>query len=148
MVYEHLRWARFNRLAGQSAGRLRDFNGLYLKTETGADLYLHHQKDDPLGLSGKVAGFATFDGAARLERIEFAVTESDQALGFYRWPAKWSGSFACREKSYTFRLETVSRDVVKSWVIGGFAMSVVKGEIASEDGKTRYAVEGFAELII
>jgi len=45
-------------------------------------------------------------------------------------------------------IQTASRNVVKSWIIGDFAMSLVKGEIASEYGKTRYAVQGLAEVII
>ncbi|MCF8050029.1 MAG: hypothetical protein K9L59_02245 [Desulfobacterales bacterium] len=52
------------------------------------------------------------------------------------------------EPGRSSNIQTASRNVVKSWVIGGFAMSVVKGEIASENGKTRYAVQGLAELII
>jgi len=38
--------------------------------------------------------------------------------------------------------------LVKSWIIGGFSMSIVKSEITSLDGSKRFTVIGWGELII
>lgn len=147
LIYEFLHWSQFNRLAGKSPGRLKNFNGFYLKTAAESDFYLHYRENDRLHLTGKQTGFATWRGAAQISSVGFQITEHHIAPGFYRWPAAWSGQFHYKGTDYRFELKTVHRDTVRNWVIGGFAMAIVEGKITSVDGRQRITVVGLAELI-
>ena len=148
LIYEYLHWNRFNRLAGKSPGRLRNFNGFYLIAAPGSDFYLHDRDYDRLDLTGKQAGFATWTGAAPLDSIELHVTDHSVAAGVYLWPNAWTGRFRYNGSAYRFTLKTVDRDTARNWVVGGFAMAIVKGEIQSIDGFQRLPVVGLAELIM
>ena len=148
VIYEYLHWNRFNRLAGRSPGLFRNFNGFYLMTGEGADVYLHFRDKDRLNLTGKQSGFATWDGPAQLREAAFRITRRKTAPGLYRWPVAWAGRFDYKGNAYRFALHSIDHASVKTWVIGGFAMAVVEGEITSLDGSRRYKVVGLAELIM
>ena len=148
VIYEYLHWNRFNRLVGKSPGVFRNFNGLYLMVAEGSDFYFHQRENERLQLSGKQLGFATWNGAAPLDDVDFHITEYGFAPGFYRWPTTWTGRFRYQGTAYRFELKTVDRAVERNWVIGGFAMAIVEGEITSADGLQHLTVFGLAELIM
>jgi hypothetical protein len=148
VIYEYLQRSNYNRLVRKSASAFRNFNGFYLLTDTGADFYFHSREGGGAELTGEKIGFATWRGPQEISEVVFDITAHRLAPGFYLWPTAWSGRFEYQGETYTFSLATLTRDTVKTWLIGGFAMAVVKGEIVSLDGEKRFEVSGFAELIM
>jgi hypothetical protein len=95
-----------------------------------------------------VAGFAALgDRAIRMEEAEVTVENFGLALGFYFWPRAWSGhgKGAAGGDKVTFDLALRERKTFANWVIGGFAMGIVTGEVNLE-GRIWNAY-GFGEII-
>ena len=91
-------------------------------------------------------GFQVLDKSLELlEDLRIEVPERRYALGFYRWPGSWRVSWQGDKGAGSLVLRVVDRKTVTNWLIGGFAMGVVTGEI-SYGGKIR-PVYGLAELI-
>ncbi|MDW7709226.1 MAG: hypothetical protein SCH98_02035 [Deferrisomatales bacterium] len=136
VIYEHIHFEDWNRLARTYPGFWRDFHGLYLLLRDPAtgdlgDLYLHRQRSEKLaGLTGLVDGFAVADGrAVRLEGAEVDVTGRRPALGFYRWPRSWEGRWSGAGEELTFTLRLEDRKTIVTWIIGGFAMGIAEGTV-------------------
>jgi hypothetical protein len=88
-------------------------------------------------------------GTRRIQSTTFEEYEKAFNWGFFRWPQRWT--IEVRPKSTNrsttgqLTLYQVSRENQGNWIFGGFAMTVVKGEL-STDGTT-ILVFGFVELI-
>jgi hypothetical protein len=124
-----------------------DFQGLYLETSEGGDFYLRNEKGTAWSRAfGKVPGFLVLDRKSEvLEDLRIEVSERSLAFGFYTWPGTWHVSWQGSKGAGSLRLTVVDRKNSTNWIIGGFAMAVVAGEL-SYGGKTR-PVYGLAELI-
>jgi hypothetical protein len=120
---------------------------LYLKTDGGGDFYLHTSKGEAWSqMFEKVMGFQVIDGQGEILRdLRIEVPERSFGPGFYRWPKFWRVSWQGSKGSGCLSVRVVDRKTVTNWIIGGFAMAVVSGELTYE-GKTR-PVYGLAELI-
>ncbi len=148
VIFEYLHRDGWNRLTRKYPGQWRDFHGLYLAVEGGGDFYFHRQDPaDTEPLTGTVVAFALVDGATQvLSEVAIEVPRRAQGPGFYRWPEAWRGSFRAGAGRGDFALELSERKVIANWVIGGFAMGIVKGEVRI--GGVRRAVYGLGELIL
>ncbi len=121
-----------------------DFQGLYLETIDQGDLYLRNEKGKTS--FGNALGFLVLDQKSEvLEDLRIEVPERSLAFGFYRWPGTWQVSWRGSKGHGSLSVTVVDRKNVTNWVIGGFAMAVVSGQL-TWDGKTR-PVYGLAELI-
>lgn len=148
VIFEYLHREGWNRLTRKYPGQWRDFHGVYLAVEGGGDFYFHRQdpaEEEPL--TGTVVGFAIVGGKpAVLGDLAIEVPRRAQALGFYRWPEAWRGSFRAGASRGGLELDLTERKVIANWAIGGFAMGIVKGTITI--GGERRAVYGLGELIL
>jgi hypothetical protein len=124
-----------------------DFQGLYLETSEGDDFYLHTSKGEAWSrMIEKVMGFQVIKGQSEvLHDLRIGVRERSFGLGFYRWPKTWQVSWQGRKGRGSLSVSMVDRKTVTNWLIGGFAMTVVSGEM-TYGGKTR-PVYGLGELI-
>jgi hypothetical protein len=148
VIYEYLHRPGYNRLSRTYFGQWRDFHGLYLRIEGGGDFYLHRRDPgDEEPLTGSLLGFMVFDSRSGVVReLSIDVAGRSHALGFYRWPQAWRGSFQLGGETYRFELTLTERDVVRNWVIGGFSMGIARGELR-RGGEVR-KLYGLAELIL
>jgi hypothetical protein len=147
VIYEYLHRPGYNRMTRKQIGQWNNFHGLYLAIEGGGDLYIHSRGPTDEDLTGRLIGFAAIDEVAHvMEAIELEALQSTQAFGFYRWPDAWTGRFTLQGARYELKVDTIQRKTISNWLIGGFAMSIVQGELLS--GGVRRAVYGFGELII
>jgi hypothetical protein len=149
IIYEYLFLPGFNRLSRRYVGGLKDFHGLYLSVDNGAgDLYLHRQSGQGFSpLIGETDGFLTLaDARGPLDALALDLTATRPAVGFFRWPAAWRGTFSSGPSSYAVRLELSDRHPVANWLVGGFAMGVVRGTLDTPDGPK--PLIGLGELII
>jgi hypothetical protein len=74
------------------------------------------------------------------------VVSTTAAAGFYRWPAGWQGTLVSGPSSYAFRLALSDFHLIANWLVGGFAMGIVRGTLDTPDGPK--ALIGLGELII
>ncbi|HEU4683554.1 MAG TPA: hypothetical protein VFS39_03525 [Nitrospira sp.] len=148
VIYEYLRIPNFNRLTRTYWDLWNDFQGLYLTTGDGGDLYLHSQRSERLGpLVGRLAGFTASDEETEhVKELRFEITEREWALGFYRWPEAWHITWQDRHGAAGLSIRRIDRRRIAGWVIGGFSMAIVTGEL-DYGGKT-VPVYGFAELLM
>jgi len=124
-----------------------DFQGLYLMTEDGGDFYFRASKGEAWSELGEnVLGFQVLGGNSEvLKDLHIEVLERSYAFGFYRWPKTWRVSWRCKKGAGTLSAQVVDQITVTNWLIGGFAMGIVTGEL-SYDGTVR-PIYGLAELI-
>ncbi|MFZ5877388.1 MAG: hypothetical protein ACOYXU_13420 [Nitrospirota bacterium] len=149
IIYEYLFLPGFNRLSRRYVGSLKGFHGLYLAVDGGAgDLYLHRQSGQGFSpLIGQTDGFLALAGMqGPLSALTLDLSATRPAIGFYRWPAAWQGTFTSGPSPYTFRLELSERHQVANWLVGGFAMGLVRGTLDTPDGPKQLI--GLGELII
>ncbi|MFZ5863899.1 MAG: hypothetical protein ACOYXR_13785 [Nitrospirota bacterium] len=149
IIYEHLFLPGYNRLSRRYVGDLEDFHGLYLSVDNGAgDLYLHRQSGQGFApLIDATDGFLALANArSPLNALTLDLSATRPAIGFYRWPAAWQGTFSSGPPAYSFRLELSERHQVANWLVGGFAMGLVRGTLDTPDGPK--PLIGLGELII
>ncbi len=149
VIYEKLERNDWNRFTNSFEKNWKNFNGFYLRDESGTDFYMHsHERKGGSDLTGKLVGLATWGTPAPISDLDFKVTKSVEADGGqFRWPTEWTIGFSHAGKSYVAALTTrVNRDVAW-WKTGGFMMSIVDGEIRGSTGDTR-RVTGWGELLI
>lgn len=148
VIYEHLMMPGLNRLARTYWDIWKEFQGIYLQADKNDDVYLHSQLSERLTpLIGKREGFAGFSGLTEsMEDLQVEVLEQHWAWGFYGWPSAWRITWTGPKGKAVLTLNETTRRTIANWVIGGFSMSVVRGEL-QYGGKTRQ-VYGFAELIM
>jgi hypothetical protein len=149
MIYEYLFLPGFNRLSRRYVGGLRDFHGLYLAVDgEAADLYLHRQSGAGFApLIGQIDGVLSLAGVqVPLNALTLNLSATRFAIGFYRWPETWQGTLTSGPSSYTFRLDLTERHQVANWLVGGFAMGIVRGTLETPQGPK--PIIGLGELII
>jgi len=148
LIYEHLFLPGFNRLSHRYVGGLRDFHGLYLSVDGEADLYLHHQAGPGFApLINLEEGFFSLNSSNEpLHALTIEATKRKLGIGFYRWPVAWHGSFSSGSSTYVFNLELSAPKTIANWVVGGFAMGIVRGTLDTPDGPK--SVVGLGELIM
>ena len=138
----------FNRLTRTYLGVWKQFQGLYLVTGDGDDVYLHSQQNERMAaLVGMLSGFAVLGGQAEpATNLQVDITKRTLAFGFYRWPTAWRITWQGAKGRATMTLTLSDRKRIANWVIGGFSMGLVRGEL-KYDQRT-WPVYGPAELII
>ncbi len=148
VIYEYLFMPAFNRLTRKYPGAFSDFHGIYVSIQNVGDLYIHTQKSMFFSpLIARQEGFLFLNGQGyRLSSLNVNIRKSSFAPGFYRWPEWWEGSFAAGLDHYAFTCRTTDRKTISSWVIGGFAMGIVKGSLVS--ARETWTLYGLGELII
>lgn len=151
VIYEYLIMPDFNRLTRTYWGLWKEFQGLYLTVggkEDLGDLYVHSQKSDMIiPLVGQLAGFAVLDAQGDpLEGLTFTPVSRTMTLGFYRWPVEWRLEWVRRDEPVSTTLTLSDRKVIGNWLIGGFAMGIVTGEITLND--RTLPIYGLAELLM
>lgn len=147
VIYEYFVKAHYNRLTRTYLGSLKQFQGLYLLAADSDDFYVHHTEGDLGRQFGPVLSFAAIGDQTKLPvDLRFEVTEQTFALGFYRWPLAWHLTWQGQRGPASLTLRITDWKTIKNWVLGGFAMSIVQGEMAY-DGRTQ-PVFGFGELIL
>ena len=149
MIYEYLFLPHFNRLSQSYFGLWKDFHGLYLRVEENSDCYFHSQNAELLQpLTGQASRFLFLENSspARLSNVNIDASGFESAFGFYQWPLSWNGSFKRGQTFYTVAFDLHERKTIANWVLGGFSMCIVTGNI-STDSKS-YKVYGLGELLI
>jgi hypothetical protein len=148
VIYEYIFMKSLSRWYSAFSGLyFNDFQGLYLKTGEGDDFYLHTSKGTAWqDMFDRVMGFQVIDGQYELLcELRIEVPERSLGPGFYLWPQSWRVSWQGSKGSGTLSVNVIDRKTVTNWLIGGFAMAIVTGEL-TYGGKTR-PVYGLAELI-
>lgn len=148
VLYEYLMMPDFNRLTRSYWGLWKDFQGLYLKAGAIGDLYLHSQHSEKIGaLVGHLVGFSVLgEEASSLPDLHIEVLDRETALGFYRWPTAWRVTWTGAKGPAQLQLTAFDRNTIAGWLIGGFAMALVRGEL-SYDGRT-IPIYGLVELLM
>lgn len=148
VIFEFIARTGYNRFTSDFGANWNNFNGLYLLTEDNHDIYLrYHERLQPG--TPRESGIATFDGHGVLAEIDFRIVESRPTQDrSYRWPTRWQASFTHRGATWRLEAETRALEEVADWKTGGFAMSVVGGEVSRSDGSGRRRFKGWAELLI
>lgn len=151
-IYEGLVHQSWNRLTRTYTDTWDNFQGFYLALDLGTpdtwrDLYLRSEGE---GVNHRTRGFVTaseWQGAIHSTR--FKAYDKAFNFGFFRWPQRWDievklkGSEDRTPGKLTLR--QISRQNQGNWIVGGFAMAVVEGELL-RNGKA-IPVLGFVELI-
>jgi hypothetical protein len=148
LIYRH-----WNRLTRKYTVTWDNFQGFYLTLETGnfrtwRDLYLRSQGE---GDTRRAKGFVRVDGWSGTIHVgRFDAYDRAYTWGLYRWPQKWDIEIMLDEAEDTatgkLTLRQISRDNQSNWIIGGFAMTVVKGEFRLKGNVM--SVFGFVESLI
>jgi hypothetical protein len=148
VIYEYLFMPEFNRLTRTYWGLWKEFQGLYLVVGGEGDLYVHSQQSERIApLVGRLAGFSVLSAhGEELKDLTLAPLRKSLALGFYRWPVEWRLEWTGRDGPMSTTLSLSDRKVIGNWVIGGFAMGIVKGAIIL-NGRS-LPVYGLAELLM
>lgn len=96
-------------------------------------------------LTGNFEGFFFHNGeTVRLKDLEVSIKKGVQAKGSYRWPIHWSGQWQRGRSSFKIKLSYLK--VISSWIVGGFSMGIVKGEI--QQVPYTLTLYGLGELLI
>jgi hypothetical protein len=146
VIYEYLAMPNFNRLTRTYWGMWKEFQGLYLLAGGSSDVYLHSQRI--AALVGTLTGFAvlTTHEAEPMTDLEVSALDHDFAPGLYRWPTAWRITWKSHKGRASMTMRLSERKGIANWVIGGFSMGIVQGEL-SYDGRI-WPVYGLAELIM
>lgn len=148
VIYEYLMMPEFNRLTRTYWGMWKEFQGFYLLADHSSDIYVHSQLSERIAqLVGKVVGFLVInDQTESMKDLKVEVLAHDLALGFYRWPTAWRITWAGSKGPQTLTLSLSDRNGIANWIIGGFSMGILRGEL--DDAGTKHTIYGLAELII
>ncbi len=146
VIYEYLHIPGFNRLTRTYLRLWRDFHGIYAQMGSTGDFYWHTQHSPVLEiLTGRSEGFLFHNGnTAKLGDLEVNVMKRVQAKGLYRWPIHWTGQWEGGRGSFTITLSELK--VISNWVVGGFSMGIIKGEVRY--GNSTLTLYGLGELIM
>jgi hypothetical protein len=148
VIFEFIARSGYNRFTSDFGANWNNFNGLYLLTDDAKDIYIrYHERIQP-GVP-RESGMATLETDGVLSNIAFRITESRAVENrAYRWPTAWSVDFTHNGAAWRLTGETAALEEVADWTRGGFAMSVIRGEVARADGSGRRRFKGWAELLI
>ena len=148
VIYEYIYKPDFNRLTRTTFGLWKDFQGFYISIDGNGDFYLHSQQSEKFGsLVGKLIGFSVFDGQVdQVKDVELEVLKRKLTWGFYRWPTEWRITWTGKGGSAIMQFRLMDRRVLANWIIGGFAMGIIKGEIVYNGRE--WPFYGLAELLM
>lgn len=148
VIYEYLYFPSFNRLSRKYFGVFKDFHGIYARVDKAGDFYLHLQKSKDIEpLIGFKKGFAFIDNKLiNFDKITVQAKERIQGAGFYRWPKAWQGEAIQDDIQLNVSINVYQQNNLFNWIIGAFAMSIVKGEIIING--ERKEIYGFGEMIL
>ena len=148
VLFEFIAQTGYNRFTSDFGANWSNFNGLYLMTDDHQDLYIrYHERIQPG--TPRESGMATFEGAGVLSAIRFSIKEMQALVDRdYRWPTRWEVGFTHAGGQWQLEASTVHLEAVADWTKGGFAMSVIEGEVRRSDGSGRRRLKGWAELLI
>jgi hypothetical protein len=148
VIHEYLFVPAFNRLTRKYGNEFSDFHGIYASIENVGDLYIHTQKSAFFSpLIARQAGFLFLKGRGyRLLDMDVSLRKTSFAWGFYRWPARWEGSFAAGPDHFAFSGQVADRMTISSRLTGGSAMAIVKGTLIS--ARETWRLYGLGELIM
>jgi hypothetical protein len=145
-IYEFLSVPGFNRLTRNYPGLWKRFHGIYALLGKEGDLYWHSQRSSTLSpLTGELAGFIHLgSGTKLLDDLQVEVVRTKIALGLFRWPNQFTAQWGGNRSSCSIVL--TEPKTISNWIIGGFAMGIVKGS-ATVDGAV-LPVYGLGELLM
>ena len=148
VIYEYLMMPEFNRLTRTYWGMWKEFQGFYLLADQANDIYVHSQLGERIApLVGKLLGFIAIDDRTEsMKDLKVEELAHDLALGFYRWPTTWRITWAGSRGPLTLSLSLFDRNAIANWIIGGFSMGILRGEL--DDAGTKHTIYGLAELIM
>lgn len=148
VIYEHRLIPDYNPLNRVYVGTWKDFQGFFVRTESGHDFYVHRQETGRLSpLLGEQDGFhATAGKAERLQDAEVKVLSHELALGAYRWPTQWRIQWQGENGVRMAELTLIDQHVMSNWVVGGAALGIVEGKL--NDGRSTHTIYGLAELLM
>lgn len=148
VIYEFLFLPAFNRMTRNYVDLWNDFHGIYAVVDGAGDFYIHHQRSRMMEpLIGSAEGFLVLNGVSEtLEHSEMTVLSKTLGTGFFQWPTLWKGNFEVRSTPYRFTVGISERKNVATWIIGGFAMGIVKGVLKT--GDKSFHLYGLGELLI
>lgn len=148
VIYEFILMPDFNRLTRTYWALWNEFQGFYLSVDGLGALYLHSQESELIApLIGKLNGFlAVNDKTNHFQVLQLTTVDLSQGFGFYKWPNKWVAGWSSEKGSGTAQLELSQFNQIANWLIGGFAMGIVRGQV-TYNGKV-YQVYGLVELIM
>jgi len=154
VIYEYLVMRGSNRLSRMGLRGLIDalgsspnFQGLYLASADGQDLYLQLSLSSAASaLTEPLVAFHTErDAEVPMRNLTLEISDYEPALGFYRWPVGWRAVWDTTCGRATLEVAADSRQIEKNWVIGGFGMEALSGVLSCEGREV--PVFGFGELI-
>jgi hypothetical protein len=148
VIYEYVMIPDFNRLTRTYWGMWKEFQVLYLLAGEVDDVYVHSQLSERLApLVGMITGFTAFNELTEsMKDLKVEPLDRQWALGFYRWPTAWRITWTGPLGPAMLTLTQPERKPIANWVIGGFSMGIIKGEL-NYAGKIQ-PIYGFAELIM
>ena len=148
VIYEYVMMPDFNRLTRTYWGMWKEFQGLYLVAGGTGDVYVHSQRSERLALLvGMISGFAAFnDHTESMKDLNVEPLDREWAFGFYRWPTAWRITWTGAAGPAVLILTQSEHKRIANWVIGGFSMGIVKGEL--EYAGEKRPIYGLAELIM
>jgi hypothetical protein len=148
VIYENLIMPDFNRLRRTYIGLWKEFQGLYLSLDGTGDVYMHSQQSERIApLVGKLIGFMVLNEQTDVfDDLDITILKREFAFGFYRWPTEWRITWRGAKGPGSIALMLSERKRIANWVIGGFSMGIVRGEL-SYDGRS-WPLYGLAELLM
>jgi len=148
VIHEYLYLPAFNRLSRKYFGFFKAFNGFYARLGEQGDFYLHLQKSEKLApLIGHALGFVVInDTFYELKNIDLKTESTNFAWGFYSWPNHWRGNIDTASQKNTIELKLVQQNSMANWVLGGFAMGIIKGQLEIDNNSIE--IYGLGELIM
>lgn len=148
VIYEYLMMPNFNRLTRTYWGMWNAFQGFYLRAGSSEDLYLHTHRSERLApLVARLTGFSVFGEVPELLKdLHVEVLDDEFAPGLFRWPKTWRITWTGSAGPATMTLSLSFHKTFTSWLLGGFSMGIVTGEL-SYDGRL-IPLYGLAELIM
>lgn len=148
VIYEYVMMPDFNRLTRTYWGMWKEFQGLYMLAGQADDVYVHSQLSERIApLVGMITGFAAINELTEsMTNLKVETLDREWAVGFYRWPTAWRVSWMGPSGRAILNLTQSDRKPIANWVIGGFSMGIVHGEL--EYGGKKQPIYGLAELIM
>ncbi len=148
VIYEHRLIPEYNPLNRVYVGTWKDFQGFFIRTENGADFYVHSQEAGRLSpLLGEQNGFHATNGKGeQLQDAKVKVLSRELALGAFRWPTRWRIEWQGVNGVRMAELTLIDQHVMSNWVVGGAAIAIVEGKL--NDGRHTHTIYGLAELLM
>ena len=148
VIYEYLVGRGMNLMTRRSFSGLAGLEFLYLRTDEDEDLYLqlHHGPGALDGIEPLYGFSAGGTGTVQLERLAMGSTRHAFARGLYRWPTSWEARWNEPGGVGSAHLSIESAMDLGNWVLAGFRMAPVTGELKTST-KGTVGIHGLAEVL-